>query len=48
MQDLLADLGMDNTAFIKRSDDFSNMPDRANPYYVMDGESHLMNFDLMK
>ncbi|CAL8109668.1 unnamed protein product [Orchesella dallaii] len=48
VQDLLVELGMFNSSFVKNSDDFSNMPYRAQPYYVMDNVSYVFNTELIK
>ncbi|CAL8109663.1 unnamed protein product [Orchesella dallaii] len=47
-QNLLTDLGMLNSSLVKKSDDFSNMPFRAQPYYVIENVSYPMNTELIK
>ncbi|CAL8138663.1 unnamed protein product [Orchesella dallaii] len=47
-QNLLTDLGMLNSSLVKRSDDFSNMPFRAQPYYVIENVSYPINTEMIK
>ncbi|CAL8109666.1 unnamed protein product [Orchesella dallaii] len=47
-QNLLTDLGMLNSSLVKKSDDFSNMPFRAQPYYVIENVSYPINTELIK
>ncbi|CAL8109669.1 unnamed protein product [Orchesella dallaii] len=46
--DLLTQIGMLDSAFVQRTDDFPNMDFRAKPYYVMDNISYPMNTELLK
>lgn len=48
MNDLLEEIGMNGSALTNKSDDFSNMPFRGQPYYVMDNVSYPINTDLIK
>lgn len=46
--ELLAEIGMTKSSLVKRSDDFSNMPFRAMPYYIKENVSYPMNPELVK
>lgn len=48
MQDLWNELGMLNTTFVKETDDFSQMPYRAMPYYIKDDNLYPLNTTLIK
>ncbi|ODN01571.1 Protein flp [Orchesella cincta] len=48
LQEFLIDLNMLNTTLVKKSDNFSDMPYRAQPYYVMDNVSYPFNTELIK
>ncbi|CAL8129100.1 unnamed protein product [Orchesella dallaii] len=47
-QDLMTEIGMLNSTFVKHSDDFSLMPYRAQPYYVISNVSYPTNTGLVK
>lgn len=48
MMDLWGEMGLHNTTLTKFSDDFPNMPERANPYFIKDGEFHPYSIGMVK
>ena len=48
MQDLLDSIGLSNATLINRTDDYSQMPYRAMPYYTRNNETLPYNTDLLK
>ena len=48
LQDLFTEIGMNDSTWVKDSDDHNSMPGRSVPYYEVNGKLMKMNPELLK